>query len=337
MSNRSHIVGQRFAFTLIELLVVVAIIAVLIAILLPALAAARQQGKVTVCLSNLRTLGTAATSYRLEFDDLPWCLPSPYVVDGRAFSYPCISSFIYAGGIPDKTSADWRETGIPGPAPTGCDVYRVPPRYRPMNRYVAPEVTWDREIADRTTYTADIPGFFKCPSDSTAAVTLLGSRNPELEHNTNFPTWAFWGTSYPMNWAWAYYFWHPVAARGTHLGMDPPYSRDLGTILGGRPRVAQGLGTYIFRKTASHFESTFVLIFENKLGYALEGALPRGLNNEQSRSFLGWHNQIDYHSALFLDAHAKYSKYDTRYVDGTGWTIWPARPWEDDWAQYSDQ
>ena len=43
-------------FTLIELLVVIAIIAVLMAILFPALNRAREQGKRTVCLGNLKQL-----------------------------------------------------------------------------------------------------------------------------------------------------------------------------------------------------------------------------------------------------------------------------------------
>ena len=51
------------AFTLIELMIVVSIIAVLISILLPSLAAAREQAKIVKCSSQLRALGTAANYY----------------------------------------------------------------------------------------------------------------------------------------------------------------------------------------------------------------------------------------------------------------------------------
>jgi prepilin-type N-terminal cleavage/methylation domain-containing protein len=51
------------AFTLIELLVVVAILALLIAILLPALRGAREQGKQTICLTNMKTMGEATHYY----------------------------------------------------------------------------------------------------------------------------------------------------------------------------------------------------------------------------------------------------------------------------------
>lgn len=57
------------AFTLIELLVVVAIIALLISILLPALRAAKEQGKMAKCLSNLKSLNTSTATYLVEYDD----------------------------------------------------------------------------------------------------------------------------------------------------------------------------------------------------------------------------------------------------------------------------
>ena len=58
------------AFTLIELLVVIAIIALLVSISLPALAAARRASRQAVCLSNLRSCGTAAGGYVLSNRDI---------------------------------------------------------------------------------------------------------------------------------------------------------------------------------------------------------------------------------------------------------------------------
>ncbi len=70
--------NTRRAFTLIELLIVIAIIAILAAILFPVFAQAREKARQTVCLSNMKQIGTSMMMYTQDYDEL-------YPVNNRTF------------------------------------------------------------------------------------------------------------------------------------------------------------------------------------------------------------------------------------------------------------
>jgi prepilin-type N-terminal cleavage/methylation domain-containing protein/prepilin-type processing-associated H-X9-DG protein len=61
---------SKGGFTLIELLVVIAIIAILAAILFPVFAHAREKGRQTACLSNMKQLSNAMLMYSEDYDGL---------------------------------------------------------------------------------------------------------------------------------------------------------------------------------------------------------------------------------------------------------------------------
>lgn len=107
--------GFRRGFTLIELLVVVAIIALLIAILLPALGVAREKGKATKCLANLKGIGSGLWIYQTENDG--------YVV-------PSYNMTGHGSGV-DTTLDGWapildRDGVIPGRREETANIYYCP-------------------------------------------------------------------------------------------------------------------------------------------------------------------------------------------------------------------
>ena len=70
---------MKKAFTLIELLVVIAIIAILAAILFPVFAQAKEAAKRSVCLSNMKQVGTGLYLYAGDYDDT-FILDSKYPI-----------------------------------------------------------------------------------------------------------------------------------------------------------------------------------------------------------------------------------------------------------------
>ncbi|RMF79933.1 MAG: prepilin-type N-terminal cleavage/methylation domain-containing protein, partial [Planctomycetota bacterium] len=280
-------------FTLIELLVVVAIIALLISILLPSLTEAREQARVAKCSSNMKSIMTATQLYLSDAkgrQDLPWLLPAGYTVGDKTYDWTYFTEFIWGGGMPDKTNTDWANSGLNeangGTGFANMDTYNVQPAHRPLNAYFAAEVTWDRLKKDRTKYPADIPGFFQCPSDRTALVPTVGEDNPKPDPDTPFRCWEWWGSSYPINWYWPYYYGNSGAFIGNALTR-------------GKDMMAAKTG---------RFASEFITFYEDQANYALEGARPPGYTSggpwgSKTKQLVGWHGKKNRHVVGMLDGH----------------------------------
>ena len=314
------------ALTLIDAVVAVTVCGLVVTVLAPALKTARSQSQVATCLQNLRTLGQAANGYVTEHGRFvfvfPWDYrPQPTPPDWTFVTFA--TEFIWGGGLPDQRSEEWdNDWGMnPLESPANTDVYQFLETERPFNQYISPGVWWCDPERRGTNNPArwerpmQLPDYFKCPSDSTCSVPVMGAL-PNTDGDLPIDggvSWEWWGTSYASNWHWAYYY--PSSS------MSP-------------------LVYYSASMLASKFDrgaSEWPLLLENRMNFALADARPRGVENTPNQRYQGWHGQQNKHAAAFLDGSARYQSFDTNYVDGPGWSVWPNRPWDGtNWEAYQN-
>ncbi|MBI3720936.1 MAG: prepilin-type N-terminal cleavage/methylation domain-containing protein [Fimbriimonas ginsengisoli] len=292
---------RRSSFTLIELLVVVAIIALLISILLPSISAAKEQGKKTVCIANLSSIGKAMAMYFNENKD--WF---PFQNQNYP-NGPWLVTAFYYGGHPGHPG-DGYSNGV---TPFDYDGMRDSFAGRPFNRYMYQnlqarvEQKTESGKPDFESRRKDMRQFF-CPSDTGA---LYNTDSPDLAFDAP-PTNYYQGSSYDINYQFVY-LW----AAG--VGWGPPYTP--------YPRTAPT--PYIdtankFLKTQRNYNvSKFVILYED----AFDGAL----YDQFARN--GWHKAKNKHSMLFLDSHAANIVADTtKGFSGPGWKTNAGSTWYTD-------
>ena len=131
---------KRKGFTLIELLVVIAIIALLMTILLPALKSAREQGKRTVCLNNLKQLTLGWMMYADENDDK---ICSGWV--GRGIKDAWVE--VVEEGASESVQSKAMESGVLFPYIKNVQLYKCPTGIRgEMVTYSIVDSMWGSSI-----------------------------------------------------------------------------------------------------------------------------------------------------------------------------------------------
>ncbi len=185
LKQGSAVVTKK-GFTLIELLVVISIIAILIALLLPALAAARQEADSVLCLSNVRQMALGAIEFTQDHQGLFQADTDTNIV--TAYVDPNHQLFAYRSTSSGTYLLDWASALIPYMGGSGNQNFVGMATSGNPGSYYAP---------------GSYPKVFLCPSDPTLNDTWPGYAlinnviNPSGD--TGDGTYAYFPVSYGVN------------------------------------------------------------------------------------------------------------------------------------------
>ncbi|MCH7701763.1 MAG: prepilin-type N-terminal cleavage/methylation domain-containing protein [Planctomycetes bacterium] len=262
-------------FTLIELLVVVSIIALLISILLPSLSRAREQAKLTVCQSNISSVGKTFILYLLDLNKIPL-----FQTSNNSW---CSWSF---GGWSGTNRDHWE--GIAG------GVFNIETADRPLSVYALKGGTIARAVdtvpddwagGPETWPTEETPSY-KCPSDQLSAQWQWG--NPD---STQVSAYNDVGSSYQLNFHW----WGQATEDEACEPTDLPCQVNLGVLL------------YLGQMNRN--PARFVSLMEDPMDWGLAAGWPGGPGIQT----MGFHGRFSKHVTFFLDGHAGIDLIDTRH------------------------
>jgi prepilin-type N-terminal cleavage/methylation domain-containing protein len=126
---RTHAPGLRRAFSATELIVTVAIAAILVTVSTVAIARAQRAASVTVCATNLRSIGFAFRSYNMDhgsrfpqpLTEAQWEDLLRVYIHRPTFRCPADNELFTALG----SSYDWRDTADPECSLAGRSVHEI--------------------------------------------------------------------------------------------------------------------------------------------------------------------------------------------------------------------
>jgi len=273
----------RAAFTIIELLVVIGITTLLIGLTAPSLRLARERGRLAVCLANAQSINSAMTMYLSDDGrNLPWFYIYGVDAAGDYLYYPGATTFstFSYGGM------------LPAFSHGAIDSQMTPVELRPFNRYIAPDACG-----------FEVVKVYVCPSDRSAANPgfMSGPASASSDPDNGTPNWREYGTSYSISWHWL-----------RSYRQEEPDLTDVSKRL-------MEFGARMLHDVRGGGASTFVWMSENHLDQMLNAAAD-GEGGRPGIQGPGWHGSYSVHTALFLDGHAENRHFDTRFIQGSGWT-----------------